>query len=398
MRRVVTALAGTVLALSGGTVAAAETGTIRGKVVDASTGMRWQGVTVNLISATSSGSDVIEREAVTDSKGRYLFKALPTGDDRFYALDARYDGGLFAGRPVSLPTGTGVSPVIDTTIKVWSTTSDPSVIRVTRDNVFAAPSEGDVGIIESVTFVNSSERAYIGRGASSGDARGPGATLGFPLPPDGEQESVTIVDSTLDIPQLLPTDYGFATTIAIPPGENRITFSYRVGGVVGSYQMSRSALYPMDGMSFLAVDPLQVDSPRLIRDGEVMLEGKLYSRWSAEQPIAAGDPIPLVVTAEAGLEPWLLAGVALLVVAVIAGSALAVRRRRTPLERHPVEPAIEREASAGEDGGGGRDDLLVAIAQLDLSYQAGELPEARWSEERNDLKRRLAEVNAEPGS
>jgi hypothetical protein len=56
------------------------------------------------------------------------------------------------------------------------------------------------------------------------------------------------------------------------------------------------------------------------------------------------------------------------------------RSRRSPPERGPAEHVDES-----------RDDLLVAIARLDLEYRNGELDKETWSARRAELKARLAE-------
>ena len=69
-------------------------------------------VTVTLLGADRDGSNPISRTAVTDSRGRYSFDHLQASTNRIYALNARYDGGLFAGGAIQVPANTMVPPVI----------------------------------------------------------------------------------------------------------------------------------------------------------------------------------------------------------------------------------------------------------------------------------------------
>jgi hypothetical protein len=362
---------------------AGETGRIEGVAVHGASGEPQQGVEVTL-SVASRNERGIESETVTTGPdGAYVFDDLPTGNDRIYAIDAVYDGGLFPGRPLTLPDDTTEDPVIESRIRVWETTNDPSVIAIARHSIVLVPGEGRVAVIESVTVENSSERAYIGRG----DAETEGSlrrTLGLSLPPGAVQGGVSVVESTLDIPELVRSEFGVALTVAIPPGESRVAVSYGVGGIVGTYDLARRALYPTARVTVLAADPFTVEGPRLERGDEVELSGATYSQWESTAGIAAGDPIAITATAEAGAAPALIAGAALVILLSLGLSAIAlVRRRRmraaTPA---PAEPAT-------------RDELIEAIAALDLGFESGEISNEEWRARRAELKEELGDLETQ---
>jgi hypothetical protein len=346
-----------------------------GRVINANTGEPQAGVKVTLVGANQDGTDRSRRVQMTNARGRYAFDRLETGTERVYTLDARHAGGLFAGRAVSFPVDTARPPVLRTTLRVWETTIDPNAILVRRDVVFAVPAENHVGIVESVTIENVSQRAYIGRGGSAGRA-----SVGFALPSEAAGGPVTIVGSTYDMPGIVRTDYGFAATIAIPPGEMEVTFTYPLEGSGGTFDLSRTALYPTLDLSVFAAEPLQIESNRLERGDDETIDGRDYRTWRAGRDIDAGDPIQVNAIAEAGRGPVLL-GVGVAAAALLAVSGLwFLRRRRRPLP----------------DGRGslGSGDLVEAIAALDIRYRAGEIGEDEWSRTRAELKHRLRRTRA----
>jgi hypothetical protein len=356
----------------------AQTGRIEGVVMHGDTGEPQPGVEVTL-SVGSRNERGIESETVTTGReGTYVFDGLATGDDRIYAIDAVYDDGIFPGRPLTLPGDASEDPVIETRIRVWETTDDPGAIEITRHSVVLVPDDGRVAVIESVTLENSSERAYIGRGDAEG---GPRRTLGLPLPPGAAGGGVSVVDSTLDIPELVRSEFGIALTVAIPPGESRVAYSYGVEGIVGTYDLARRALYPTARVTVLAGDPFTVDGPRLERGGDVELSGNTYSQWESTAEIAAGDPITITATAEAGAAPALIAGAAFVIVLALGLSAFAVlRHRRTRAAApSPSEPST-------------RDELIGAIASLDIALETGEIESEEWRARRAELKERLEEM------
>ena len=352
---------------------AASRGTIEGRVVNATSQRPQRGVVVTL--SGGKRGEVIGRTR-TDGSGRYSFSGLRTGPDRPYALDAGYEGGLFAGRAVTLPDDTSRAPVVTGTLHVWETASDPRAIVVRRDDLFLIPNEGALGVLQSVTLANTSDRAYIGRG-------GKGApSIAFSLPAGADIATTRILRATLDIPRLVPLEDlgGFGTTVAIPPGEIQITFSYRVEGSAGNFDLSRRVLYPTLESSIHARDPITVASDRLTPTGEVNLRGTSYRRWSLEGPLDAGAPLQATATAEAGPTPLIVGGAVLLLVAALAGALVIARSRRlrartAPLE-HTPQPAD-------------RDELVEAIAELDLRYEEGDVSPKEWSERRARLKQEL---------
>lgn len=359
---------------------AAPTGTIRGRVLNESTGEPEPGARVTITSARDDGSGSRRMTATTDERGRYVFEDLPTGEDRFYAVDARHDGGLFAGGVVRLPSDTSTPPVIDTTLRVWDTTTDPAAIVIRRDSIFAVPSDDGVGIIEAVVVANVADDAYIGRGRALGAQKdGEIASLGFAIPEGAELPPVPIVESDIDIPSLVETSFGFAATVAIPPGQWRVVYSYQVRGEGGTYDLSRPALYPTLEVGVYAADPLTIDGSRVAPDGSRDVRGKSYDLYSSSGTLEAGDALDMVAVAQAEASNLLAIGAGVAGLVVVAGLLVVLVRRRS---RRP-----EPEARS-------RDDVVEAIARLDLAKEQGLIPETEWAERRDALKRSLEEVPA----
>lgn len=360
---------------------AAATGTIRGRVVNETTGKAQPGVELTLTTGTEDGSSETVATIRSDDRGRYLFADLVTGDDRFYALDARFEGGLFAGRPITLPSDTTRRPVVDSTMRVWDTTSDPAVITVKRDDLFAVANEDGLGVIESVTILNTSDLAYIGRGTEMvGDAAS-GVSLAFALPSGASD--VNVFDSDLDMPEIVEVDQGFGATVAFPPGETRTTFSYRVPGAGGSFDLSRPALYTTLELSIFAAPPLEIESNRLVPGDGVTLEGKRYERWAAEDPIEAGDPLQALAIARSDASSLpLVVAIAGVLVVVMAIGAVARARRRNPSR---VVPGPEE-----------REVLLEEVARLDLDFASGTIRQPQYDDRRADLIGRLKKLERQP--
>jgi hypothetical protein len=361
------------------TDAQAATGTIRGRVLDGRTDRPKSGVTVVLSGARGDGTGRIKKTTTTDASGRYRFVGLPATKDRVYALDARFRDGLFAGGVVSL---TRARLVFDTTLRVWPTTDDPQTILIEDNNLFASPGEGGLDVLESVKVVNTGKSAYIGRGDGSGPER---PSLGFALPPGAEDGGVQITSSDLDVPQLMRTEYGFAITAAVPPGNYLITFAYRVPGSSGSYDLSRTALYPVLNTAIHATEPLEINGPRLEPKGEVTIRGERYRRWATTESLDPGDALQVGAVAQANGTPGLTIG---LVGAGLLGVTLllfAFARRRpvaTPGRTVATHPSAET-----------REHVISLIAALDLRHRAGDVPDDEYARKRAELKDLLTDLS-----
>jgi hypothetical protein len=357
-------------------------GVIRGTVSNRSTDSPQAGVEVVLTSALEDGTKRFTESATTDASGRYIFSGLPNEPERVYALDASHDGGLFASPPIKIPPAKERT-VIETTIPVWNTISDPDVILIQRHDIFVNQGQGGVGAVEALHFLNTSGRAYVGRAASFEVKSEGKASIAFALPPGATRESVRIIDSGIEVPRLIETDFGFGIDVAIPPGETQLVYSYRLEGTAGAYNLTRTALYPTLSTTVHAPPPFDVSTNRLAEQEAVTVGDTRYARWSSTRVIDAGESLQISAIAEAGSSGWLAAGIA---VTVLLGGVLliaTVARNRRRERRLPRGTSTYPAPTT-------RDELVTAIAQLDIRYEAGELPEDKWKQMRADLKARLA--------
>lgn len=384
MRRVLIALivAGASLPAPAG---AAERGAIEGVVMNETTGEPQAGAEVTLVQIRSDLSEAEETVARTDDRGRYAFGDLATGDSFFYTVDVTYKGGLYPSEALTLPADTSDAPVIETTTRVWEPTTDPGAVVIRRNIVFAIPRGDAIAVVESVKIVNLSDAsAYVGRGADV-ESNTTAGTLGLALPPDATESTIAVLESSLNVPELRKTSFGMTMTSAIPPGETDITYSYRLAGDAATYDLSRTALYPILELSVLAQD-LRIESNRLEEDGRETIDDKTYMKWSAPEDLDAGDRLQMIAIADAGTSSVLVAGAIALGVLVLAGLAFwAIRRgARTMRARAPRTRS--------------HDEIVMEIARLDLQHEAGEVPGGEWERRRSALRAELDEAEAKvPG-
>jgi hypothetical protein len=385
MRHLALAL-GSVLSLTLAAPAlSAERGRIEGRVINGTTGAPQPRVEVTL--TRGRGNARSQQTIETDARGRYVFDNLRTGDNIFYVVDATYRGGLFAGRPLSLPDDTERKPVIETTLRVFEPTTDPNAILIRRNDLFLVHDADRISVIESVKVVNPTKSAYIGRGSAlGGGGDEPTPSLGFALPDGVIPESFQWLDADLDLPEAVEIEgIGFGITSAIPPGELDFTFSYQMEGTGGNFDLTRRALYEISEMSVFAAPPLSVDSNRLEERGTVDLEGTEYRRFSTTESLDAADPVQILAIAETDSAPPLLMGLAAGLAALAGVAFFGFRRSKKSRATTPARAAQPA-----------REDLVTAIAELDLRFESGAIAEAEYRQERARLKARVGRTDADP--
>lgn len=360
-------------------------GLIRGIVEDGSSGTPVGGIEVDLVSALPGGKERFTITTTTSARGRYVFRRLPTGSERAYALSVVHNGGLFAGKPIDELGTSENRTVVDTRLRIWDTISNPEAMLVQRHNIFVGPSEGGLGVIESLTIVNTSDSAYIGRARSFGREVAQ-STFAFALPGEAGDGRMLSESDFFGTP-ITGTDSGFGLRVAIPPGEWRVMFAYTLEGTAGVYNLSRTALYPTLNTALHVTDALSVDSNRLSDAGEITVGDSRYVRWASDDVVEAGEPIQISVTAEAGTSPWLVGG--LVGAGILAAGLFAwtFTRNRRPAEAAASSP---RAPTA-------RDRLVAAVAQLDLRHDAGDLDDDEWRARRAELKSELVRATTVPG-
>lgn len=377
MRRLIAATAA-VMVMALPAAEAQSEAVIRGRVVHGETNRGLPGITVTLLGARADGSGRIDEQSESGRDGSFSFPNVKIDSQMTYTVESTYDDGLFVGENIDIESGEP-SPI---DLKVWDTTSDPASISVPRHHVFVLRNSEGVGVLESVTVANETDNAYVGRAATMGGETGPGTpTLGFGLPPQAIGGRIDVLSSDINRLYVTETDFGFAATVAIPPGETTTIFGYAAEGTGGSYDISRRILYPTEELAAFVTDPFVVQSNRLTPDKDETIRGRTYSVWRSTEPLDPGDLVPLAAVAEgsssSGLAIGAVVGLAALVLLIVAAF---VWRKRGPA---PAPKAT-------------REDLLTAIAELDLKKDVGDISAEEWAERRASLKSKLREPEPAP--
>ncbi|MFH1646998.1 MAG: hypothetical protein ABID71_04815 [Chloroflexota bacterium] len=357
-----------VLALSVPVAAADPGGIIEGQLINGtanSTSPTGLAVTLSVFF-----NDVETESTVTtaDADDRFVFTGLDTGPEYRYEAATRYQGVEYRSEPVTFENGdpSGAADII-----VYDTTASDEAILVMMSHMILSSQPDSLLVREYYLFVNYSDRTYLGPGGDA--ARG---TLRFSLPPGAVNLRLTM--GLLDGDILLNED-GFMDTRPLPPGSHELAFSYVVGRDSGRYTLNQPIYYPTNRFDLLIQsEDIQVSSAQLAQDEPMDIGGQTYGHLSG-QGLAAGNTLAINVSGESGTGGpglyWLVPLVIVVAAAVFIPLYLVRKRRLRPV---PAGGAADRQLL-----------LLNEIAELDESFEAGQINEEDYHARRDAMKAEL---------
>lgn len=365
----------------------AGTGVISGTITNKTTGAALANAAVQL-GIFDQVSQLEMRETQTDAAGLYKFEGLPTDSTLAFAVRVEYPENVpYTSEFISFEAG---KTEADLPIWVYETTDDPSGIRAERvhyiiefDNTTAR-----AFIAELIVLSLDGDRAYIGDGNH---------VLRFPLP-EGAQD-LSVNDGEMG-ERFIQIDNGFVDRLALPPGQNvrQILFRYALPYEGASLDLVRSLPYPAAAVNALVADVGEKVTSESLSGGERRdtQNGSYFNFLASDVP--ANQPVRLSITGLQGASGGGVAmgstaaatGVGGLARPVLIGLIAAVAALAAFLVALPI--ARKRRQTDVLGGDAGREELIDALARLDLAHEAGEIGDSRYRDERLRLKAQLRDL------
>jgi hypothetical protein len=345
-----------------------------------------EGLTVTLDAFRGGTEELDSLTAMADTEGQVRFEGVDTSPDITYLLTATYADVTYHSLPLNFEE-TGETS-LDAAIEVYETTEalDEAGIRVERMHVFVDFEGGEMSVGELHIFANTSDRTLVG---VTDPELGQRVTLRFTLP-----EGATGLRFNMggEGDRFLITEDGFADTEVVRPGTSQqVLYGYALRyGETDAFDFVRPLLYPTTHLNVLVPRVgLDVTSDQVELSEISTVEGQVYLNLNGTD-FAAGDELSVrfsglqdlarqpatPATAQDGLDPkWIALGLA--AVALVGGVIYpSLRRSAKPASAGlPVESTDERLTH-----------LLQAMAELDDTFEAGDVGEASYRKQRQTLK------------
>jgi hypothetical protein len=192
-------------------------GTLRGTVVNASTG-----------NCPAAGAEVVLRvafqgqlatigETTADDRGMFLFRRLPVGPGYQYLPGANRDGIHYPGSRVVL---TDRHPDAAADLAVYNAVTLPNPLVARRHEIVVRAEPGVLRITESILVENPTQTSYVGQTSQEGSQP---VTLRLAIPPDFDR--VTFAQEFFGRRFSLGNG-NLVTAVPWPPGSRELAFTY----------------------------------------------------------------------------------------------------------------------------------------------------------------------------
>ncbi|MDO8690499.1 MAG: hypothetical protein Q7R39_10910 [Dehalococcoidia bacterium] len=361
-------------------------GIINGALVNRTPGGAGVGdVSINLVTYQGE-TQLAQVSAKTDSQGHFQFAGLATSSDYYYGLSLLYQGARYMIDFRQFDPGNNA---LDWEVPVYDPTPDVSNIHISRGHLIVDVQDGALSVLQFFDFVNSGDKTYVGVHPITSD--GLKETIRLSLPQEADQ--ITAQEG-LDECCAFRTDDGISDTLAVPPGNRSVVFSYVLPYSSSNLSLDLSLYYKVDTFDLLVTDQkARVSAKQLQLQDPVDMGAQKYQHFTAAG-LSGDTELQVDLTGLGGgnlgsslVNPanlrWGGIGAAVIGIGIVLFFGL---RRR--------EPAVATTVAGGPQRPVRRDVLVKELAELDDKFAAGQISEDRYEKLKEEKELRLAELNS----
>lgn len=263
-------------------------------------------------------------------------------------------------------------------LKIFETTRDVSAVKITSDSITAILNKREPDqfeVLQLMNFANSSDRTYVGEGGEDK------TVLKLPVP-----EAVTdlIPGDPSNPAGLAVTPTGLASTLPLQPGKASIAYLYKVKVRRSGWQLRREVMYPTERVDLLIAQGLELKAAPGFKFAEnKTLSNQRYARYrmdTVSPGAVVGADIVFPASAPNGI--WYGFGGIAAALAAIGALAAVVRRKKVTAPGRPARAKAPAEKVT-------REELIVQVARLDESFDAGEVDQSGYDARRARLMDQL---------
>ncbi len=355
-------------------VLAQDSGRITVVVTNRSAGKALAGHEVNVLRHTDEGGQTQQvATGKTDRQGRYVFRDLPL-DGAHYVVATLYQNVQYTTDHLVLEPE---QATFDTSMDVYDSGSSDELIGVGALHLIIEVNPDVLNITEIVILRNNGGSTFVAEGHDSAIALTlPNAAFGL--------QPVT--------PGIENTDHGLRFTNPVPPGETQVFYTYSVDrGAIDDVLARRMEYDTARAQVFILPSTLAVTAINLTTDGVRQIGDKSYMTLSNTVGPTKGMTISIEIPSELIWQDVMKWGVLGLVVLMALGAVMALARWEPAVNGKAGEPEPERAEHTPEEAAIARaeyEDLVIAIVDLDESYESGEIEENAYKNRRRKLKKR----------
>ncbi len=314
-----------------------------------------------------------EKSIKSDPQGNFSIGNL--GWDRSYGIRVNFKGTEYSTDKMVFNPGEDTKTLI---LPIYEPTFDENDITIIETHVIVQPAEGVVSIANISLYSNSGDKVYVGGKDTA----------------DGKKESlrISIPKEALDLnfihgikPQdLVQTDYGYAETTSVLPGEKRVVYTYSIPLQSGNTELDQIIDYPTKKFLLLVAEAEMTTTVTGLSGREqVDVQGQKFLKWTGAD-LAPGHKIELRLKRDFVVDSYLKwAVLAFLVVLIAIGAIYSSFKKEDPEPEQTdiVDNLLDQ-----------KNTLIREIAGLDDEFEAGKIDENTYRNVRESKKEELKKL------
>lgn len=350
-------------------------------------------VTLNAYNNSFTNAETLTTAVAAD--GRFQFTLSDKPADWVYMVSTTYQELSFSSNIVKL----AADQSLDLPLTVYESTSDPANIIISNLQISLNFVGQEAQVSELYTVSNEATAVFTGGSEGAG-------TVQINLPESAQSPSfergMGPNSGYFPATEFIQQDGRWYDTLALRPGPNgltlRVTYSLPLAD---AFDLSRQLPYqtksvtvalPDGGLDF-AADGWQQQASQSAGENGVFLnytrEGLMPNSELALTFSGTAAFVPATASTSSTAGDWIIS---LGIVLLIATIALRLLRPRKNTVRLPQLATAGPAPLRPETDKAERRQLLSALADLDIAYQSGQLAEAAYQQQRQDIKNRLRNI------
>ena len=308
----------------------------------------------------------------SDEQGNFSFGDLAW--DRSYGLTVNFKGTQYSTDKMVFNPDEDAKVL---NLPIYEPTSEDNDLAVVEAHMIVQSSEEALSVADLSLYSNNGDKVYVG-GRETEDGRK--ESLKFSVPKGAQDLNFVHGAKPEDIVQ---TEYGFADTTSILPGEKRIVYTYNIALGSGTTKFDKTIDYPTENFLLLISDTGRTTKVSGLTSVEtVVVQGESFLKWTGAN-LTPGHQIKVRIERQVFKEDYLKWGalgflLLIIVIGFIYSTFVKEKSNLGPNEPKKRGDDLDKRAT-----------LLQEIAQLDDSFENGQVDEKTYRNIRENKKEEL---------
>jgi hypothetical protein len=359
----------------------ADTGEIDGSLINSTAGSSSDVSKLTIILQTYKGNAAIgETSTLSDQNGKFSFGGLSTDSTYIYVIKVVFQGIDYYGEPITFNTDENLKSV---QVKVYDTTSDDRAISIDMTHIILNIVDKILIVKENYLFLNNSDLTYIGLPLKGSTTERETLIFTVPIEVNVVSGSVGLMPASVRVQNGL-----FSDTSAVTPDGTFVSYSYQLSLSEDQKTLSWKINYDTGRFDLLLEKQnIKVSGEKLTQEAPLTINGKTYDHYSSLD-LKKGDTITarlsglLINPGQSSLVwIWFVFIPIALVVIIFLIIKLKQNARKSIRGNGIVDTNEER--------------LMLDIADLDNSYEEGNINQNEYLKIRKEKKQQLIDLYRE---